>query len=322
MKRLVRLGTRGSTLALRQTEDVRALLEEAEPACRFQTVVINCTGDRLYDRPLPEIGGKGLFTAELERALRDRSIDLAVHSLKDLPTETPEDLVLGAVLARIDPSDALVSRDGHTLASLPSGALIGTSSTRRRAQILAFRPDLTVLDIRGNVDTRLRKVRDGAGPYDAAVIAYAALARLGEVEAVTEMIAEEVMLPAPGQGALAVQCRSGVEFVSLLRSVNDIDTEIETRAERAFLAALEGGCAVPVAARCRVSTDGRVQIKGRICSLDGRRRIDVIHDMSVGAGAEGLRQAEEAGRALAAAAMEKGAGEILGTRISGEGAPR
>jgi hydroxymethylbilane synthase len=154
------------------------------------------------------------------------------------------------------------------------------------------------------------------------VVAYAALARLGEVEAVTEMLAEEVMLPAPGQGALAVQCRGGAEFLSLLNSINDTGTEIETRAERAFLAALGGGCAVPVAARCRVDADGRMWIKGRVCSPDGSRRIDVAHYTTIAELAEGPRLAEEAGKALAAAAMEKGAGEILGTVTFDGGAPR
>ncbi len=311
MTRLVRIGTRGSALALSQTECVRALLERVERDCRFEIVVITTTGDRLDDRPLPEIGGKGLFTAELEDALRKRSIDLAVHSLKDLPTELPPDLAIGAVLSRMSPSDALVSRDGHTLASLPPGAVVGTSSIRRKAQLLAFRKDLAVLDLRGNVDTRLRKACDPAGPYDAVVIAHAALLRLGETEAVTELLSEEIMLPAPGQGALAVECRAGGETLSLLRTTSHVATEIETLAERAFLAALGGGCAVPVAARARLEAADLLLIKGRVCSPDGSRQIDVAQETAVDLAAGGCRAAEEAGRALAAEAIAKGAGGLL-----------
>lgn len=320
MKPVVRLGTRGSALALWQTEHVRALLAKAEPGCRFEAVVISTKGDRLIDMPLPSIGGKGVFTEELERALRDGSIDLAVHSLKDLPTEVTADLVLGAVLARVDPADALVSRDGFTSATLPPGAHVGTGSTRRRAQLLAYRPDLEIIDLRGNADTRLRKARDPNGPYDAIVIAHAALARLGELGALTEVLPEEVMLPAPGQGALAVECRAQGETLALVQAINDPDTEIETRAERAFLAALGGGCAVPVAARARLEAGGWLELKGRICSPDGSLRIDVVYSATMGADAEAPRSAEEAGKVLAAAAMDKGARDILaGASGSGDG---
>jgi hydroxymethylbilane synthase len=311
VKPTVRLGTRGSALALWQTEHVRALLAAAEPGSRFETVVISTKGDRLVDVPLPSIGGKGVFTEELERALRDRSIDLAVHSLKDLPTEIPTDLVVGAVLARVDPADALVSRKGFTLGTLPPGARVGTGSTRRRAQLLNYRPDLEIIELRGNADTRLRRARDPQGPYDAIVIAHAALARLGGLDASTELLPEEVMLPAPGQGALALECRAQSETLALVRAVNDLASEIETRAERAFLAALGGGCAVPVAARGRLFAGGRFELKGRICSPDGFLRIDVVHSAIIEMGAESAQSAAEAGKALAAAAIGRGAEDIL-----------
>ena len=319
MTGVVRLGTRGSLLALWQTEHVRALLEQAEPGLRFETVIMSTTGDRIIDTPLPAIGGKGLFTAELEEALRDGSIDLAVHSLKDLPTEVPGGLVVGAVLERADPADALVSREGLHLATLPAGATIGTSSTRRKAQLLAHRPDLDVIDLRGNADTRLRKARDPDGPYDAIVMAHAALVRLGEAAAVTELLSDEIMLPAPGQGALAVECRDEEETINLLRRVSHLATEVEIRAERGFLAALGGGCAVPVAARARMGADGRLRVRGRVSAPDGTEQVDVAGETLVGSGADAPTLAEQAGRTLAAAALEKGAGELLSGALPRDG---
>ena len=169
--------------------------------------MITTTGDRMLDTPLPAIGGKGVFTAELEQALRERSIDLAVHSLKDLPTAASPGLAVGAVIERADSADVLVSRNGHSVRSLPHGARVGTSSSRRAAQLLYARPDLQIIDLRGNAGTRLRKALDPSGPYDAVVVALAALERLGRMEVVSEVISEDMMLPAPGQGAIAVQCR-------------------------------------------------------------------------------------------------------------------
>jgi hydroxymethylbilane synthase len=320
MTRLIRLGTRDSRLALWQTEYVRARLEKDRADTRCQTVVITTTGDRLKDTALPAIGGKGLFTAELEMALGDGSIDLAVHSLKDLPTQVPSGLAVGAVLARVDPSDVLVSRMGFTLASLPVGARVGTSSTRRKAQLLAHRADLKVLDVRGNADTRLRKAHDERGPYDAIVVARAALERLGELWAVSDLLPEEIMLPAPGQGALAVECRNEGVSLDLVRGLNDFATDVETRAERSFLDALGGGCAVPVAARGRLEGGTRLRISGRVCAVDGSRQIDVVGDVVLPARGDARRLAEEAGRALAVEARSKGAGELLEkARSAGEG---
>lgn len=311
MTGVIRLGTRGSTLARWQTDYVRTLLEEAEPALRFETLVISTTGDRVVDKPLPLIGGKGLFTEELEKALRAGSIDLAVHSLKDLPTEAPADLTLGAIVARADPGDALVSREGFTISTLPTMSRVGTGSTRRKAQLLAYRPDLQIVDLRGNADTRLRKARDLEGPYDAIVIARAALERLDEMGAASELIREEIMLPAPGQGALAVECRSDYELLHVLRAVNHAATELETRAERSFLAALGGGCSVPVAARGTARATGTLRLRGRVCSPDGALQVDVAGEVEIAENAAALAKAEELGKALAAEALAKGAEQLL-----------
>jgi hydroxymethylbilane synthase len=204
---VVRVGTRGSPLALWQAEHVRELLARHRPELSCEIVVITTTGDQILDTPLPAIGGKGVFTAELEQALHERSIDLAVHSLKDLPTAASPGLAVGTVLQRADSADALVSRNGHSVRSLPNGAHVGTSSSRRAAQLLHARPDLQLIDLRGNAGTRLRKALDPLGPYDAIVVALAALQRLGRMEVVSEIIPEDMMLPAPGQGAIGVQCR-------------------------------------------------------------------------------------------------------------------
>src|SRR5690242_17393930 len=247
-KPIVWLGTRGSKLARWQTDHVREALLRAWPALEAQTRIITTQGDRTLDQPLPAIGGKGVFTAELEEALLRGEIDLAVHSLKDLPTTQTPGLTIGAILERADPRDALISREGHTLATLPQGATVGTSSSRRRAQLLHIRPDLHIRDLRGNVDTRIAKALDPDGPYDAIVLALAGVQRLGRAEVVGEMISLETLLPAPGQGALAVQCRDDEESRALLASLNQAPTALHVTAERAFLAGLGGGCAVPVAA--------------------------------------------------------------------------
>ena len=204
----LRIGTRGSRLALWQTEHIRAGLLATSPGITVEIVQMTTSGDRIIDRPLPEIGGKGLFTQELEAALLAGQIDLAVHSLKDLPTEIAPEFSIGAILPRANPFDALISRDGRTLDTLPPGAVVGTSSLRRQAQVHAHRPDLRVESLRGNVDTRIRKALDPAGPYDAVILAVAGLARLQHDDVITEILPAEIMLPAPGQGAIAVQCRA------------------------------------------------------------------------------------------------------------------
>ncbi len=300
-ERTVIAGTRGSRLALWQTQHVLQALERAWPrlACRMQR--FQTKGDKTLDVPLPQIGGKGLFTAELEHALRDKRIDVAVHSLKDLPTETASGLTLGAVLGRTTAQDALVAREPWTLDTLPVGASVGTSSYRRTAQLRHRRPDLAVVPIRGNVDTRVRKVQSGS--YDAAVMAAAGLERLGLTEAITARLPFEVMLPAPGQGALAVQCRADdAHILSLLAALDDEEDRATTTAERAFLQALGGGCATPIAAYARRDEDGLIEMEALLASLDGQVMIRVQ-----GRGNE----ARQLGEDLAREALHQGAEEVL-----------
>lgn len=296
---LVRIGTRGSALARWQTEHVAGLLRAAHPGLEVEITVITTQGDRMLDQPLASIGGKGVFTAELEAALRGGTIDFAVHSLKDLPTDSPEGVTLGAITQRADPSDVLVSRDGRTLKTLPMGSVVGTSSRRRAAQLLHLRPDLEIRDLRGNVDTRLRKVLE-AGEYDAIVLAYAGLARLGLLNAVTEKLSFDDMLPAPGQGALAIQSRDD-DSSALLAPLADANTTAAVTAERAFLAGLGGGCSLPIAAYGEV-IDGEIRLRGRVSAPDGSQQIDVaLHGTD----------AETLGYQLADAALASGAGALL-----------
>ena len=296
------LGTRASALARAQTESVIALLTEAWPDLACETKVISTAGDRTQatGEPLPEIGGKGLFTAELERALRDGDIDLAVHSLKDLPTDDSEGVVVGAVSTREDVRDCVVTRDGGSLAELPPGAVVGTSSLRRSAQLRAVRSDLEVRSIRGNVDTRIEKVR--AGEYHAAVLAAAGVRRLGLEDAVSEWLDAETMLPAPGQGALAIQCRAGDDAVlALLAEIDNPKARAETTAERAFLRVLGAGCAAPVAALAETLTTTRVRLRGLVASVDGSGMVRV----------HGEGEPQTIGDELALEALAAGADRIL-----------
>ena len=309
--RTIRIGTRGSLLARWQTDHVRDLLISAHPNLSVDIVVMSTRGDRALDTPLPLIGGKGLFTAELESALRDGAIDLAVHSLKDLPTEHPPALTIAAMPPREDPRDVLVSRGGHTLRSLPPGATVGTSSPRRTAQLARLRSDLKTLDIRGNIDTRVRKTRDAAGPYDATLLAAAGLLRLGHEGVVSEFIDFNDMLPAPGQAALAVQCRDEPAMFELLAPLDDDATATCVIAERAFLSVLGGGCAVPVAALGTIDPDGRLRVRGRVISTDGATIVDVEVTRPGGRAA-----AWSIGAELAALAIDRGAAAILAARPS------
>jgi hydroxymethylbilane synthase len=305
----VTVGTRASPLARAQTATVVELLERAWPGLRAEITPIVTTGDRTQasGEPLPEIGGKGLFTAELEQALRAGEIDLAVHSLKDLPTEDVDGIVLGAVCGREDVRDCLVARDGLALRELPPGALVGTSSLRRGAQLRALRHDLEIGSVRGNVDTRVRKVREGE--LDAVVLAAAGIRRLGLEDAVTEWFAPEEMLPAPGQGALAVQCRAGDEQVmTLLAAIEDPATRAATTAERGFLSTLGAGCTAPVGAFAEPAPsdtvsqgDSRVRLLGLVSSVDGLRVVRV----------DGEGEPEEVGARLAREALSMGAEAIL-----------
>jgi hydroxymethylbilane synthase len=307
----VRLGTRASALARWQTDYVAALLQRVWPALRTEVKEISTRGDRILDTALPLVGGKGLFTAELEAALRGGTIDLAVHSLKDLPTPVPPGLAIGAIPRRANPADVLVSRHDHDLDSLPAGATIGTSSRRRAAQLLHWRPDLHLADVRGNVDTRVRKALDPDGPYSAIVLAHAGLDRLGRLDVVSQLLPIERMLPAPGQGALGVQCRDEAVWRALLAPINERESAAATTAERAFLAGLGGGCAVPISAYARAER-GRLQLRGRVSAQDGSDRVDV--DAAVALEADegrSMRAAERLGSELARMALERGAATLL-----------
>jgi hydroxymethylbilane synthase len=301
---IFRLGSRGSDLALWQSRHIGQMLKTAWPNLQVEIEVFSTKGDQILDTPLPLIGGKGLFTAELEAALRRGQIDAAVHSLKDLPTESPAGLVVGAIPARANPADTLISRHGYTVATLPSGATVGTSSHRRAAQLLHQRPDLNIADLRGNVPTRIQKALDPSGPYDAIILAYAGLERLGRLDAISQVLSPEQMLPAPGQGAMGVQCRDEGASLEILALLDDGKTRYSVTAERSFLNALGGGCSVPVAAFALVEL-GQVTLHGRVSPLDGSPPIEV----------QGSRPQAEApvlGEDLAQQALSQGAGDLLG----------
>jgi hydroxymethylbilane synthase len=292
--------TRPSELARWQTRHIIDLLQQAWPELVCEEILITTQGDHIIDRPLPEIGGKGLFTQELEAELIAGNVDAAVHSLKDLPIEDTPGLSIGLIPARANPQDVLISADGATLENLPDGAVIGTSSLRRQAQLLAFRPDVQVKPIRGNVDTRIRKVFEGQ--YDAAILAAAGVNRLGLDEHIAEYLPLEVMLPAPGQGALAVQCRSGDKHVlNFFSPLASPATCLAVTAERAFLLALGGGCSLPVGAYASVQAKS-ITLQGVVASDDGKRVIRVS--------GQGHDPRELAAR-LASEAVSQGAGEIL-----------
>jgi hydroxymethylbilane synthase len=294
--------TRPSALARWQTQWVMAALQTAHPGLVCEEKIITTQGDKILDKPLPEIGGKGLFTQELESELLSGAVHCAVHSLKDLPVENPERLTVGCVPIRAEVRDALISARGYTLESLPPAAVVGTSSLRRAAQILSARPDVTIASLRGNVDTRLRKALEGQ--YDAIILAGAGLTRLGLESHVTEWLSLDVMLPAPGQGALAIQCRSDdEETLSLLSALEDASTRAAVTAERQFLLGLGGGCAVPVAAYAAVSGQPSViSLAGLVASVDGKKLIKVTAD-----GADPFAL----GKSLAQEAIVRGADEIL-----------
>jgi hydroxymethylbilane synthase len=296
------VGTRGSALAQTQTALVEAALRRVAPNVVIEVRVIRTQGDARLDRPVTQIGGKGVFVREIENALLARVIDLAVHSLKDLPVEQPPGLVVAAIPPREDPRDVLVSRDGRRLSELPAGARVGTGSQRRAVQLRTMRPDLEVHDLRGNVDTRLRKL--DAGQYDAIVLAAAGLSRLGRLDRVVEFFDPEVMTPAPGQGALAVECRAADETTqSLLLPVHDPQTWAAVTAERAFLSGLGGGCSAPIAAYAEARS-ATLRLQGLVASLDGRQVVRVSGDGSV-------EQPEQLGYRLAEEALAQGASTIL-----------
>lgn len=265
----LRIGTRGSPLALWQAREVRAHLAAAhgmEPEA-IEIEVIRTTGDIIQDRPLSEVGGKGLFTKEIEQALLDNAIDLAVHSCKDMPTVLPTGLKLAACLPRGDVRDAFISRRSTSLAGLPHGAMIGTASLRRQAMVKRLRPDISMVTFRGNVDTRLKKLDDGV--VDATLLALAGLKRLGREAAATAVLAVDAFLPAVGQGAIGIEVRAAdTRTRDLVARINDSDTLTAVRAERAFLAVLDGSCRTPIAGHARVEA-GTISFRGLILRPDG-----------------------------------------------------
>jgi hydroxymethylbilane synthase len=296
------MGTRGSMLALRQSELIKAGLLARFPDLDVQLRVIKTTGDKITDVPLARVGGKGLFVKEIEEALLAGEIDLAVHSMKDVPSELPEGCTIGAVPRREDPRDVLVSVVAESLEALPSGAVVGTSSLRRGAQVLRLRPDVTVESLRGNLDTRLRKAREGR--YDAVILAAAGIRRMGWEESITAYLNPEVFLPAIGQGAIGIEIREGDGAVGeWVNSLHDPDTADAVEAERGFLKELEGGCQVPIGGHAKVSVD-EVALTGLVASLDGR----TVHEAS---GSAPRDEAETLGRRLAQQVLAAGAKEIL-----------
>ena len=295
------IGTRGSKLALWQAEETARLLA-AVPSCSTTIVPIKTKGDVQADAPFGRPGDKGLFTGEIETALLKGEVDLAVHSLKDLPYALPEGLVLAAFLKREEPNDVLISKDGLELQALPQGATIGTSSLRRSAQLRRLRPDLVIVPLRGNVQTRIEKLqREG---LDATVLASAGIRRLGMTDAVTQVLGTEDMLPAPGQGIIAIETREDAPFLSLLREAcNDENTETEALAERAFLGVLEGGCQIPMAAYAKRTGDSLI-VKGRVFSEDGQ----ICYEECIKANAG---DAVQTGELVAKSLLRQGADRLL-----------
>ena len=310
----LRIGTRASALARWQTEHVRARLHAAGYAT--ERVEIRTTGDMVQHVPLAEIGGRALFTRQIDDAMLEGRIDLAVHSLKDLPTMLPAGLVLAAVGEREDARDALVGRGPLHWSDLPAGAVLATSSLRRRAQVRHLRPDLQVTDIRGNVDTRLAKL-DAHGEWTGILLAAAGLVRLGFGDRIGQRLPPELMLPAPGQGALAVTARLGdVAAVAAARAMHHDPTARAVAAERAFLRTLEGGCQVPVAAHAELGEGGELRLHGRVLSLLGERGVEGVESGPARTEAE----ADSLGVALAERLLEDGADSIL-AEVRAAGAP-
>ncbi len=299
---LIRIATRKSPLAMWQAEHVAAALRAAHPGIRVELLGMSTQGDKILDTPLAKIGGKGLFVKELEQGMLDGSADIAVHSMKDVPVELPEGLHLPVIMEREDPRDAFVSNEYASLDELPRGARVGTSSLRRQCQLLARRPDLKLLPLRGNVNTRLRKLDEGE--YDAIILAAAGLIRLEFGDRIRAFIEPEQSLPAIGQGAVGIECRADDERVNrLIAPLHDADTASRVLAERAMNNRLEGGCQVPIAGHAILEGD-ELWLRGLVGSVDGGT---VVRDEIRGP----REQAESLGVTLAERLLEAGAGDIL-----------
>jgi len=293
-----RIGTRGSPLALAQAHETRDRLSKAFDLSEdsFEIVVIKTTGDKVLDRPLGEIGGKGLFTREIEDALLDESIDIAVHSMKDMPVLQPDGLVIDCCLPREDVRDAFLTLDGRALSELPEGTVVGTSSLRRKSQLLHKRPDLDIVEFRGNVQTRLKKLEDGVAT--GTFLAMAGLRRLGLTDLPVKAIPTEEMLPAVAQGAIGIERRANdTRAAEMLEAISDTDTVARLKVERAFLEALDGSCQTPIAGLAELE-GGSVTLRGEILRTDGSEAVDGTSDGAVEDG-------QEIGRALAAELLHR-----------------
>ena len=305
---IFKIGTRGSKLALVQSQWVKEKVEAEHPDVKVELVTIKTTGDKMLDTPLSLIGGKGLFVKEIEEALLKKQVDVAVHSIKDVPAELPEGLIISTFPEREDPHDALISTGNQTLEQLPKGARVGTSSLRRSAQLLCMRPDLDLVPLRGNVDTRLKKLE--AGEFQAIILAAAGLRRLGLAKRISQIIPGNQILPAIGQGALGLEVRRDNEqIIKLLAFLNNEQTEVTVKAERAFLKRLEGGCQVPIAAYAGLNGE-ELHLEGLVAELDGTR---FIRDEISGK----KSRATEIGDSLARRLLDSGADKIL-ARIYGK----
>lgn len=302
MKKVIKIATRASELALCQTNFVKERLERLDLGLKVEIEIMSTKGDRILDVPLAKIGGKGLFTKELEESLLNERTDIAVHSLKDMPVFLPKGLVIGAYLPRLEPRDAFLSLKYKSFDDLPTGARIGTSSLRRSAQLLRRRQDLSILSLRGNVNTRIRKLEDDE--YDAIILASAGLIRLGRMEHIKEIIPFEKALPAIGQGILAVEVREKNETLKkLLSLINDEESETVAMAERSFLARVDGGCQAPIAAFADFF-ENSLRIRGFLSSLDGK---DFLYGEKIGE----KRDAVKIGTALAEELLNKGGKKLL-----------
>ena len=303
MRSTLTIATRGSRLALWQAEHIKSCLQAIAPELEIRLNVIKTKGDIILDVPLAKVGGKGLFVKEIEEALLNGEADLAVHSMKDVPMELPQGLLLGCVPPRENPTDCLLSCQYGSVAALPQNACVGTSSLRRQAQLLAQRPDLRIESLRGNVDTRLRKLREGV--YDAIVLASAGLNRLELTAPCMHSLDPQVFLPAVGQGALGIECREDdYDLFALLAQLEDTPTRVCVEAERGFLAGLEGGCQVPIAGHARLLDDDTLCLEGLVAEVDGSV---ILREQQEGTAAT----ARETGFALARHLLDKGGKDIL-----------
>lgn len=308
MKSLLRIATRKSPLALWQAEYVKSALEQAHPGLNVELVLMTTQGDKILDTPLAKIGGKGLFVKELEVAMLEGKADIAVHSMKDVPMAFPEGLGLVTICERENPSDALVSNQYSQLDDLPTGAIVGTSSLRRRCQLMHLRPDLDIRDCRGNVNTRLSKL--DAGEYDALILASAGLIRLGMHNRIRSELLITASLPACGQGAVGIEARiEDTDTQALLAPLNHLETQIRVTAERAMNHRLEGGCQVPIAGFSQL-TQGQLSLEGRVGAIDGSELLRIQQSLPL-TPSDALQQAEVLGHRVADALLESGAKRLL-----------